>query len=223
MEDKTNKYPLYTSLSEDKKEQIENLLLEIKKHTPWEWKGSIWKTESSYWSWLRGTLRSIWSRKWVFKNNYLQTHTFLYPVLDENGNQKYYKSGKKQGQSVTRKHFKCEITGETLSVKDGQIDHVIPSGSLRDGLGACLFLFRLLTSPDNMRIISKDAHEVITHMERTGLSWDEAVIEKNVIKKLKQKVEDQKKELIKYGFKNEEISNGKKRKECYLKILGKNK
>lgn len=200
----------------NKEELIKQLLKEIEHHRPWEWEGSIWKTESQYWSWVRGTFRSIWSRKWVFKNKYLQDHTFQAPVLDGNGNQKYYKTGKKKGKPVTRKHFTCEVTGELHPATNANIDHVSPAGSLTNGLEACIFLFRLLTSSDNMRLISKEAHAIITHMERTGLSWEEASIDKQVIDKLKQKVDDQKYELLSYGFTEENISNKDKRKSCYI-------
>lgn len=206
----------------DKEKLVSQLIEEIDNHTPWLWPGSPWKTESQYWSWLRGSLRSIWSRKWIFKNNYLRDHTFPYPVSDKNGNPKYYKTGKRKGERVTQKHFKCEITNEVFPVKEGQVDHISPSGSLTNGLEACIFLFRLLTSPNNMRLISKDAHAIITYMEKNGLSWEEAVIDKKVINKLKQKVEFQKKELISYGFSELEISNKEKRKQCYKKYLKNN-
>jgi len=205
----------------DKEELLLQLLKEVEQHRPWEWEGSIWKTESAYWGWLRGSLRSIWSRKWVFKNNYLKTHSFPAPVLDNNGKQKYYKTGKRRGQPVTKKHFKCELTGEVLPIKEGNIDHIAPAGSLTNGLEACIFLFRLLTSPNNMRLISKDAHAVITHMERTGMSWEEASLDKAVIAKMKCSVERQKKELAKLGFTEEEMSNKDRRKNCYIKILSK--
>lgn len=201
-----------------------NLLLqlvdEVEKHRPWEW-SDFWKTQSSYFSWLRGSFRGIWSRKWVLKNEYVKTRKFDKPTIHPNGDQAYFKTGKRKGLPVTHKAFKCEITGEILPMKLGQVDHIAPAGSCRNGLEACIFLFKLLTSKDNMRLISKDAHAIVTYMEKTGMSWEEAVIEKSVIEKMKQKVNAQKYELIEHGFSVSEVNNKYNRKKCYIKMLSK--
>lgn len=214
------KYPLYEGLSEENKKKIEDLLGVLEEYKPWEECPDMWKTESSFFSWMRGALRSIWSRKWAPKNNYLKTHSFLLPVKDENGNQKCYKTGKKRGQPVERKHFKCEITGDVLPMAQAEIDHhPVPAGSCRSGLEVCVFLFKLLTTSSNMRIISKEAHGIVTHMERTGLSWEEAAIDKHIIEAMKKSVSAQKVELSKKGFSEKEISNKELRKECYFKLF----
>lgn len=214
--------PRYHNLSPKDKQIVESLLEEVEKHKPWEWDGGVWKTESSYWGFLRGSLRSIWSKKWVFKNNYLNSHKIQIPSIDtKTGEQIVFKTGKKSGQPKFQQGFKDEVTGEIHKIKEAEIDHISPAGSLRSGLEACIFLFRLLTHPNNMRIISKDTHKIITHMERTGMSWEDALLDKHLIAKSKLKVVTQKKELIKAGFTEEEISNGIKRKECYRKLLSK--
>ena len=199
-------------------ELLKKLVIEINKHTPWEW-CDRWKNSSDYFTWLRGTFRSVWSRKWIPKNNYLKEKSFPVPTLDKEGNQKYYKTGKKKGKPVTHKAFKCEITEEILPIKEGQVDHISPAGSCRNGLEACIFLFRLLTSQDNMRLISKDAHKIITHMERFNMAWEEAVAAKAVIAKLKQSVNIQIKELLGLGYDSKSTSNKEKRKMCYQEIF----
>lgn len=199
---------------------VEQLLVEINKHKPWEW-SSNWKTQSQYFSWLRGQLRGIWSRKWVPKNDYLKKQCFDHPLTDGQGNPVLIKSGKNAGKQKTQKYFICEVTGELTKKTEGEVDHISPAGSCNSPLEACVFLFRLLTSPDNMRLISKDAHKIITHMERTGMSWEEASLDKAIIAKMKQSVKDQSRELSHNGYTPSEISNKAKRKECYIKMLSK--
>lgn len=212
--------------NQEKQILINQLIEAVDSHTPWLWEGSIWKSEAQYWSWLRGQLRNIWGRKWPFKNKYINEHTFQAPEYDESGNSIYIKSGKNAGKPKTRKHFTCEVTGETLPASVGgknsyEIDHKSPAGKCNNGLEACIFLFRLLTHPDNMRIISKDVHKVITYAERMGIAYEEAVIEKKVIEAMKQKASIQLEQLKKEGFKESEISNSKGRKECYRKLFTK--
>ena len=210
----------YDSLSEEDKKKVEELLKVIETYKPWEKYPHIWKTKASFFSYMRGMQRSLWSRKWRPKIEYQNENSFQAPVLDENGNQTYYKSGKKKGQPVMRKSFKCELTGEILPIKEANIDHhPIPAGSCNHALDVCLFLFRLLTTKDNMRIISKESHKIVTHMERYGLTWEEAVVDKKCIEALKLPVDKQKKILIDSGFKEKEISNKENRKKCFKKLF----
>lgn len=205
---------------------IDKLLKEIENHKPWEYCDQ-WKNESQYYSWLRGRLRSIWSKDWTPKNNYLNDRKFDHPKVDEDGNPILNKTGNNMGKQKTFKAYECEITGEIIPASKPKgaktakynIDHIEDAGSCRNGLEACIFLFRVLTSPDNMQLISTEAHKILTHMKRHDISWDEAVIDKKAIAWEKDKKVDHKQFLLDNGFSEEDISNGKKRKVCYLNYL----
>jgi hypothetical protein len=207
-------------------ELVKKLLDEINNFKPWEYCDQ-WETPSDFWSWMRGQLRSIWSKNWTPKNDYLNSSKLDVPKLDEDGNQIYYKSGKKKGQPVTYKAYKCELTGEIVKASKPKssykalynTDHIEPAGSCRNGLEACIYLFRVLTSPDNMRILSTKAHKIITHMEKKGLTWEEAIVDKKAIAWCDDKFVDHKAFLKDKGFSDEEVSNAPKRKECYKKYL----
>lgn len=214
-------YPLYNDSDSETKEQIEKLLYEIQRHSPWLWNIKQWDTKSKYFTWLRGQFRGVWSRKWVPKNEYLKTHCFDHPLVDDNGVPILIKSGKNAGKQKTQKYFNCEVTGELTKKTEGEVDHIEPAKGCNSAIEACIFLFRLLTPPSNMRLISKVSHQIITHMERTGMTWDEAVLDKELIARMKQKVYLQQQELSEAGFTKEQISNNKKRKACYKILLSK--
>lgn len=151
---------------------IEKLLKEIKTHTPWLYEGSIWQTERQYVNWLRSQFRSIWS-DYAIKNAYLSDREIQIPKLDENGEQVYYKSGKKKGKPVTFKGYKCELTGKEIkaSKPKGQryapynVDHIDSAGSCTTVEEALIYFLRLLTSPDNMQLIDTEVHKIITHYD----------------------------------------------------------
>lgn len=154
-------------------EFINKLLLEIKKHTPWKWEGSIWKTEGQYVNWLRSQFRSIWS-DWILKNDYQSKRKLDLPKLDENGNKTYYKTGKRKGQPVTYKAYLCEQTGAILKASkpkgqryaDYNVDHIDPAGSCTTVSEALVYFLRLLTSQDNMQIVDTEFHKVISHYDK---------------------------------------------------------
>jgi len=57
-----------------------------KQSPPWEQRGSIWKSESAYWNWIRGQLRRASSR-YPIKNAFIRDNRFRI-------NDGYYKNGK---------------------------------------------------------------------------------------------------------------------------------
>lgn len=164
-------------------------LKESENHTPWLYEGSIWKTEASYWAWVRGQFRAIW-KDWPMKNNYLNKASIQIPVLDENGDQVIIKSGKKKGQGKTVKGYKCEVTGKLVkaSKPKGQrwanynVDHIEPAGACTNAKEAAIYFLRLLTSQDNMQILDTEYHKILTHMEKKGFKTiEEARADKTTI------------------------------------------
>jgi len=159
-------------LSSPDREFIETLLSEIDNHKPWTYEGSIWETEGQYVNWIRSQFRGIWS-DYPIKNAYLTDRVIQIPKL-ENGKQVVYKSGKKKGQPVTLKGFRCELTGKELkaSKPKGQryapynVDHINPAGSCSTVREFLVYILRLLTSPDNLQLIDTEIHKVISHYDK---------------------------------------------------------
>jgi len=220
-----------SSSSNETQDLVKQLLEEINNHKPWEWSDQ-WENEEAYLKWLRGLYRDIWY-KWSPKNKYINDNCFDYPNLDDDGKEVYVKSGKNKGKVRTKKHVKCELTGKilpktTVKVKGEtlrgkttkyQVDHIKEAGSFNSVLESFVYLLKLLTGPDNMRVLSTEAHSVVTYMAKYSKSWEEAIIDKKVIAWDKDKFVDHKGFLTDKGYAEGEVSNSSKRKECYRKYL----
>jgi hypothetical protein len=132
--------------------------------------GVPWKTESAFWSWIRGVLRKGWSK---------------HPVKLE-----YIKKYRKQIPNPNPKGKKDTVWGMTCSCcsKDTvqsqiEIDHISETGGkftcLEDVKAYVEYLF--LIDFTSIRPVCKDCHEVITHSQKKGISFEEAATEKKVI------------------------------------------
>lgn len=189
-----------------------------KSSAPWDTCEHL-NTKTKWMTWIRGMLRRGWSKYPVAKE-YKSSKQRIVPILDENGNQLYYKSGKKKGKPRTRYEAECECCGETFPAHKLQVDHIVSAGSFVELEDIAPYLTRLFCGKDNLQLLCVPCHEIKTHCDRYNLTWEEAVVSKKIIEKCKQKVATQKAELLKAGFKEEDISNAEKRRECYRKMLG---
>jgi len=166
---------------------------------------SVWKTKGAFFSWLRGQLRrAIWERyppKLQYKNKACTSPP------------KGYTGRAKSGTT-------CALTGEWWPKSKLEVDHIEGHASLRDWDDLVPFILHLLCDESNMQLVGKEAHKIKSYAERKGITFEEAQLEKEVIKKAKQTVNQQKKELRSYGYTEEQIRNDKQRRECYRSILG---
>ena len=113
---------------------------------------------------------------------------------------------------------KCEICGKVGAMSDYQVDHIIPAGSLNSFEDITSFVKNLLyVTEEDLRILCKDCHGVITLAEKQELSFEEAKCTKEAIRlgKLKQDTKWLKARGIVPG------SNAKKRREQIIEQLRK--
>lgn len=136
-------------------------------HQPWEFETGIWKNKTAYFQWLRGALRRIWNKS-PLKINFLKEHRKRIP----NPNPK--------GKTTTIWGGDCEICGKTFRQNMLQVDHIVPAGKLSDWNDVTPFIQRLLAT-DNLRLLCKNCHNIVTYAERHSLSFEEATIEKDVV------------------------------------------
>lgn len=175
-------------------------------NAPWEDYPDIWKNKTAYFTWLRGSMRRIWSKS-PLKIKFIQANRFRIPSP----------RGKKYADVWGGK---CSSCGNTFQQKELQVDHLVEAGSLRgwedfDGFGKRL----LAPMKGDLQLVCKPCHKIITHSQKKGLSFEEASIEVGVIAKCKLPPERQKEELLEAGFTELEISNAPKRRVCYTKLL----
>lgn len=178
--------------------------MQSKEWKPWEWYPHIWKTEASFWSYLRGALRrGIWEKSPVkldFKNTVVDT-----PPDD-------YTGKAKSGQY-------CALSGVWTGKSRGEVDHKDGHKSVLSEEDILPFIKHLVPHPDNMQFVDKEAHKIKSYAERKGITFEEAQKEKAAIEKQKQPVAKQKEELLANGFTEDEISNDKKRRQCFIKLV----
>ena len=200
------------------KKQLDTFLEHAEDHTPWVEYTQHWKNESAYFTWLRGQLRRMWQH-WPPRNELKASKRVKVKVLDANGKQKLYKSGKKKGKPVTRYELPCSSCGEMHSQANVEADHLEPAGSCSNSVEACTFMYRLLVSADKLRLVCKPCHKIITYAEKMNISFEEAKFKKEIIEIMKKKVDKQKEELLGYGFTESEVKNKELRTIAYTKLL----
>lgn len=174
---------------------------------PWEVAGTPWKTESAFWSWVRGVLRKGWSRHPV-KVEYIKAQRRK--IINPNP-----KTSKRFPEvwGVT-----CECCKEEVLQSNSEVDHLNQSGSLRGISDIQGFVERMfLVDFSVLRIVCKPCHKIISHAQNEGLTFEEAKLDKQVIEIMKWP----KKEIADYCNKHgyTDVSNDVKRRAAVTAIL----
>ena len=135
----------------------------------------VWKTESSFMSWLRGGIRRIWAKHPV-KLDFIKQNRVKIPNPNPNGRVKTVWGGK------------CALTGEYFVLNELECDHKVGNHSLKtlDDLVPFVKGIVMITL-DDLQLVSKEAHKIKSYAEKQGISFEEAKIEKEVIEIIKQK------------------------------------
>lgn len=141
---------------------------------PWEEFPEVWKTQSAFFTWLRGGLRrAIWEKyppKINFKNKKCSPPPETYTGRAKSGDY-------------------CALSGEWIAKSYLEVDHIEGNVSLREWEDVVPFIRHLCTSADNMQLVGKEAHKIKSYAERKGISYEEARIEKEAIRIMKDKNE----------------------------------
>jgi hypothetical protein len=152
---------------------------------------------------LRSAIRSVWMTHNT-KLSYLYEHT----IPDMNP------------ATRTKWLVQCECCKEMFKLSDVEINHKVGEHSLKTLEDILPFAQSILgVSYDDIEILCKGCHSILTYSQRYDMGFDEAKKEKLVIEKVNQTVAAQKKELLAAGFKAAETSNEKKRREAYRTLL----
>ena len=139
---------------------------------PWLIPNSPWKDEKAYLTWLRGSVRRIWSTHPV-KVSYKQSRRYKAPV-GRNGKEVWVSD--------------CEMCGKAC--RDNQCDHVKGGFGFTDWESFCEWAKMILwVTFDDIRELCPDCHGTVTLSQRLGISFDEAAIEKQAIAICKQKAD----------------------------------
>ena len=183
------------------------MLTTMEHKKPWIIAPHIWKSESYFWTFVRGVLRKGWS-KHPLKLEYIKTHRkrIINPV------------------EANRERFPecwglvCDICNKPTAQKDIEIDHIGDSckfTGLHDVEKYVAHLF--LIDYDSIRPLCKPCHKIVNQSQRSGVSFEQARIEKEMIAKLKDK--NLLTWLSEHGYNGAAVSNAVKRKAAVAAIL----
>ena len=174
-------------------------------YKPWEEYPHLWKTESAFWTYIRGALRqALWMRSPI-KLSY-KSSVCTAPPKDYTG----------RGKKGTF----CALTGVWVATSKAEIDHIEGNVSLTCWEDVLPFIQHLVPEKGTLQYVDKEAHKIKSYSEKQNITFEEATIQKKAIEILK----DSKKCLT--WFKERGIippSNAKLRREAIIKYLEENK
>jgi len=108
----------------------------------------IW-TQARFWSFIRSALRKAFTR-WPPKYTCLNNAKTAY-----------------EGKSTRQKwQYECCECGGQFQMKEVEVDHIVPAGSLKDYSDLPGFVERLFVSEDKMQTICKPCHKAKTKRDK---------------------------------------------------------
>lgn len=173
------------------------------KNKPWIEHPHIWSSQPAFFSYVRnGLRRSLWMRNPI-KLEFLNRERRRLPLG-------------RDGRVVWG--FECEICEEYFKTNDIEVNHIHQAGQLKSEDDVKDFVVNLcFVSMDDLQILCKPCHKIVTHSERYGMTFEEASLDKQRVLFFKLSVEKQKSLLMKAGAEESLLSNAQKRKEAFKK------
>ena len=161
-------------------------------------------TESQYLAWIRSALRSK-SLKWPPRAKALELARRPY----------------KGTNKLQKWEYMCALCGCWFKAKEVVVDHYpIAAGSILSVKDIGSFANNLYCEVDNLRVLDKTCHDVHTLAEKLGITFEQARIEKEIIRLLK--VENKQEMLdmfTKHEYNITSLTNNTKRKKALSEIL----
>ena len=180
----------------------------MKQFEPWREFPQIWSTQSKFMSWVRGGIRMGLWKKHPVKLEFLKRNT----VMIDNTNPRSMKRFPKV------KAFKCALCGGTFGASQIEVDHIAGNSSLKTMDDVRSFIeSMILVTFDDLQIVCHDCHDIKTHSEKQGMTFEEARLDKQSIAICKGSVSSVKAFLIERGI--TPAGNAEKRRRQVLEAL----
>ena len=136
----------------------------------------LFPTRAKFWSFLRGCLRrGLWEKsplKIRAKNNKMTP-----PPTEYTGR--------------GRKGAYCALTGEWTPTSKMEVDHIDGHKPLLCEDDIIPYMIHLLAIEKELDVVDKEAHKIKSYAERMGITFEQAVIEKDIIAFAKKSVQEQ--------------------------------
>lgn len=148
----------------------------------WNFTGSPWKTRSAWMGWIRSVLRKSWSRH-PLKIAFIQKNRVKIPNPNPSSSTRF----------PTVWGAECQCCKERVPLSGGrkekaagkkvaQIDHIMPSGSLKTIKDVQGFFERLiLVTEDSLRFLCNVCNKDYAYMDKYGVSLERAKAEREAI------------------------------------------
>ncbi len=175
---------------------------------PWG-EGTAWKNDKAFFTYLRGCLRLAWKR-----------HPTKLKVLKEK--RKQIRNPNPKGNKPTVFGFECEMCHKEFVLKEAQVDHINPAGSLQCKGDIQGFVERLLwVTEEDLRLVCKGCNSALALADKTGVSYEEAIREKEAIEwlKINKGVKKQRDILEALGVVDAQSLKGKDIRKAYVEYL----
>jgi len=108
-------------------------------------------TQARFWTFIRSALRAAWNR---------------YPVKYEAINRAFVKKAINPKSGREAKMYRCAICNNVFVVKDVEVDHINPTGTLKTYADLPQFVRNLFCSVDELNVLCKECHQKKTQKER---------------------------------------------------------
>jgi len=170
---------------------------------PWNDSRTPWKTKSAFMSYLRGCLRKAWS-----------VHPVKIAVI--NKQRKQVLNPNPRGNRKTVWGFQCPLCDTEDVIKNAQVDHITPAGTLADISDVQGFAERLLVVvEEDLRLICKPCNSALAMCDKQDITFEEARATKEAISIQKMKQDNT--WLLSAGL--TPASNAKKRRAQIIEYL----
>lgn len=175
---------------------------------PWG-EGTPWKSSVQFFTYLRGCLRKAWTN-----------HPTKFKLIKEKRIQ--VKNPNPRGNKPTVWGAVCSMCNREYILKDTQVDHINPAGSLRKKEDIQGFVERLLwVTEDDLRIVCKPCNNALALADKQGITYEEAMIQKKAIEweKKNKGVQKQREVLKSLGVKDTDKLKAKEIRKAYVNYL----
>lgn len=177
---------------------------------PWQQCPDVWKTEASYFNWIRGAMRKAWCRHPV-KVSYMNLHRFKAPL-----GKRTFKHP--EGQMIWATI--CETCNKVKKVGETEVDHIQRAGGCKSWEEFNPWIRSLLhINHASLAIVCKTCHRIKSYAEQHDLTFEEAKLAKKAIAFMKQTSSKQIAWLMAKGFDEPDVKNVKTRKAAYTRYL----
>ena len=176
---------------------------------PWTQCPDVWKTKAQFFQWVRGQMRRAWARHPV-KVSYMHNHRERVPL------------GKKTVKNPQGLVWgcRCEHCNNLFKQTECEVDHIEQAGSFKDWKDLEKWMVKLMhINWGSIRVVCKTCHRIKSYAERTGMTFEEAKLEKEVIAFTKLSITRQYSLLDLGGVAPTDATNAKQRRAAYKKHL----